>query len=299
MIPSAHRLKIAFLTGALAFVLFVPWQSRIDIPAVMQAAEYQKVTMPVAAKVERLFAVHEQDVEKGDVLVTLSSPDLFAEINRVQQELDVLQQQAAVVQRDVELIRERQNLLSQLVEEQTRLQSIQEMKEKLSLRAQVTGRVFYTADILHEGMWVSAGTVLMDVVNAGKTTVYAYVDEADYSRIKAQSKAKFYPDNGLHRPIDLMLSDISRVSARQLEFTELASQYGGKIDTEKTKGDDKPLMARQTIYRLRLSVVDGQDITSVPLHRMRGTVQVEGQSKSIITTVFKNIRSVVLREFGI
>lgn len=299
MIPSAHRLKILFLTTALAFVLFFPWQSRIDIPAVMQAAEYQKVTAPVAAKIERLYADHEQDVEKGDVLVTLSSPDLFGEINRVQQQIDILQQQASVVQRDAELIRERQNLLSQLVEEKTRLQSLQEMKEKLSLRAQVTGRVFYTADVLHEGMWISAGTVLMDVVNADETTVYAYVDESDYNRIKAQSKARFYPDNGLHRPIDLMLSDISRVSARQLEFAELASQYGGKIDTEKTGGNDTPLMAQQTIYRLRLSVVDGQDISSVPLQRMRGTVQVDGQSKSIVAAVFRNIRSVVLREFGI
>lgn len=278
--------------------LVVPWRGSVEIPAVMQAERYQKVTPPVAARVVDIKVRHGEHIKKGDPLVVLSSDALDSKIERVQQRLDMLAQQINVTQRDKSLIKERQALLSRRSEAQSRLDSLLSMRAQLTLRSDIDGQVFYTQDALHKGLWVAAGETLLNIVNMREQVLYAYINERDYTRIHRGANGRFYPDNAVHVPVSVVVGDIDTVSSRQLTYPELASRYGGPIAVENGQGEER-LIAHNAIYRVRLTSQNKEEVQSVPSLRLRGAVVVEGHAESMLYNMFRHVRSIIMREFGI
>ncbi|MAE50761.1 MAG: hypothetical protein CMH27_03020 [Micavibrio sp.] len=287
--------------GILAMAIFMavfPWRSSVEVPAVMQAQAYQKVNVPISARIDDMRVQHGQIVEKGDVLLVLRSDSLDSKITQVQHKVKMLGQQINIAQRNQALIKERPALVSKQREEQTRLDSLISMRDRLTLRADTKGQVFYAQDFLHEGLWLSSGDLIMEIVNTDSQVLYAYVDERSYGRIQGGAAGTFYPDNVLHVPLPVKLQDVDTVSTRYLNYPELASVYGGPIAVD-AGGQDNQLIAHNAIYRLRLAPVRDMSSLQIPSLRVRGAVVVEGRGESLLYNAFRHIRAVVIREFGI
>ncbi|MEM9587354.1 MAG: HlyD family efflux transporter periplasmic adaptor subunit [Planctomycetota bacterium] len=150
--PWKQRLRgIAALT-LVAVVAFFPTPMRIRNTGTLLASERQPVYAHRSAIVAEIHVQHRQQVESGDLLVTLKAPDLDEQIARLMGQQAVLQQQ---LQRSTnDLIRsqpsagpstQRQDEQT-LVNEQLRgievqLAVLRKQQQSLSLRADRSGRV--------------------------------------------------------------------------------------------------------------------------------------------------------------
>lgn len=297
-IPVKGRSVLVGVVFIALFFMALPWHASIEVPAIMQAQAYQKLNTPVAARIEKINVEHGQYVKKGSPLLVLVSDTLDNQIQQVQLQIDMLSRQINAAQRNKFLIQDRQALISRQSETKTRLSALLDAREKLTLRSNMNGQVFFTQDVLHEGLWLPAGESIMEVVDAKQKVLYAYVNERDYNRIQPKATGTFYPDNVLHAPLPAMVQDIDTVSTQYLNYPELASRYGGPIAVEENEESGK-LVSHSAIYRVRMIPEENLSSLEIPVLRIRGAVIIGGQGESIIYRGFRHIRAVIMREFGI
>ena len=77
---------ISILTITL-MVLFLPWKSSMKIPAVYISEKYSKIYSPYPAKIKSVFITKDQEVEAGQNLIELYSPELDKEINSIRRKI--------------------------------------------------------------------------------------------------------------------------------------------------------------------------------------------------------------------
>ena len=61
-------------------VLFFPWKLSLKIPAVYISEQYSKIYTPYPSMIKRILVEKDDEVEKGQNLIELYSPDLENEI---------------------------------------------------------------------------------------------------------------------------------------------------------------------------------------------------------------------------
>ena len=70
-------------------ILFLPWKSSMKIPAIYVSEKYSKIYAPYPAKIKEVFIVKEQEVDLGQNLIELYSPELDEEINSIQRKIQL------------------------------------------------------------------------------------------------------------------------------------------------------------------------------------------------------------------
>ena len=73
---NRNTLRSAFLATSLILVLVLPWSTRVEMPALFEPSHNQAVYPPLAAQLRAVHVQEGQEVQKGDLLFTLVSPDL-------------------------------------------------------------------------------------------------------------------------------------------------------------------------------------------------------------------------------
>lgn len=182
---SAARFAViaatAMIMAALVWFLFVPIEFNISAEGELQPEELQQVFAPYDAQVASIKTRHGDQVEAGQVLVELRSPDLDLESQRVEGELATTQKrisaiQSALLQAVAEDARdEKQNSelaaeeeeLTQLAESQRKqLALLRDQRKQLELRSPLTGRVLtWDLEQLLSDRPVQRGQSLLSVGN--------------------------------------------------------------------------------------------------------------------------------------
>jgi multidrug efflux pump subunit AcrA (membrane-fusion protein) len=86
-------------------LLFVPWKSGIEAPAVLKSKQHIDVFLPeFGARIRRVDVAEGAPVEKGAPLLQLASPDLDAKIDEAKSELSILEWQMGAKGMDAALL---------------------------------------------------------------------------------------------------------------------------------------------------------------------------------------------------
>jgi len=148
----------------------------------LQPVERHDVFAPSNAQVDKLFAVHAQEVEKGAVLAQLQYSKIEIDFNRVDGEIETNQQKLDAVNTNRILVRsentaEAREKLNQLDAERRRLQVylknlneelklLKKQRQKLTLKSPIRGQVLtWNVDQRLDRRPVQRGQRLMTVVN--------------------------------------------------------------------------------------------------------------------------------------
>ncbi|CAN5379648.1 hemolysin D [soil metagenome] len=299
-IRLSTRTAVTAATG-LAFVLLLllPWRSAVEAPALLKSQQHVDVYTPeFGAQVGRVVVRDGEAVEKGTQLIQLTSPDLDYRLGRAKTEIEILEWQIGARGANAETLARSQVTEREYETAIAEYRALIDLQSRLEIAAPVTGRIVDVADALVPGTWLAGKSRLMSVVDPANMTVEAYVDEADLDRLHVGDRASFFAEADSRIAFPLVLQEIARASTRLLSEPALASTNGGPIAVRNPNQNQKQkeLVPDRTIYRLRLAIVDGNNIPAT--RTLRGDVILHGEPVSLARRMWRTAMAVFVRESG-
>jgi len=279
----------------LLMTLFViPWQNSLNLPAIYRAKEESMLFSPFAARVKEMHAKAGMRVSKEQILIELASPDLEYNINRVQREVEVLRWKLDTQSLYREFLERNMVIESELDEALSRLQGLEDEKNRLEIRAPFSGKIAEVSDVVQERQMVSANEPLLLMFSETGARVEAYVNETDLRRIQPSMPAIFYPEDSELPALECRVAEVEETAATYLNSAYLASPYGGAIPA-KVEKDSGRIVSLSSVYRLMLTFPMETD---APATVHRGTVRVAVKPESMLRRIWRHIVALIVRESG-
>jgi putative peptide zinc metalloprotease protein len=279
--------------GALLLALIVPWSSRVEIPAVIEAAELQHIHAPRPARVVAVHVARGVEVAAGDPLISLASPDIehglaLAETRLALARMKHARRGADAIDREASIVIE-----NEIGEQLARIAGLKKERDELTLRAPFAGRIVELDPALHTGRWVAPKSLLAIVAGGPGTVARGYVSEADVSRIARGDVGRFVPDHPARPGVAVAVGEVALAAAADLEIEDLASTFGGRIAISPDGADRLAPASAHYLVRMPAGAASG----GVEL-AARGVVVVSGRRESLLARAWRQTLKVLLRESG-
>jgi putative peptide zinc metalloprotease protein len=281
------------LLAAMVGLAILPWSTQVSIPAVLEGSDPIRIYPLRAGRIAALSARVGQRVSAGDMLVSLTSPDLeheraiaLAQRNAVTLRLN----RQSADREDLDL---RQVLESQRLAMDEKLTGLDQQLRDLEVRAEADGVVAEINPNLNVGQWIGAKEEIALLDASKATRAMGYVPEDDLWRLQTGRKGRFIPEDPLAQPLDLTLTDIAVTSSNAIDLTELAAPNGGKIDVH--PDGRRGLIPTAAQFLVTMSV---SGATGPPPTRTTGTVILTADPESWLSGTWRHILKVLVRESG-
>ena len=291
--PNLNILASLTMLAAAGWAVAVPWNTRVVVPAVMQAADYAVLYPPAPAEVVAVHAVEGQEVEAGAPLFELRSPELDYQIAQTEREialrqLRILRQAASAEDRD-RAAAVQQELASYMAA----LVGLRGQRDRLVVRAPLAGHVVDLDETVRPGLWVGERYRFGQIIATGSAAIRGYAAGADLDRLNPGAEGWFYPDDPLRPAVPVTVATIDRVDAAVIDLPQLASVYGGPVPVRPER--DGRLVPEGSHYRVTLRP---RDEAALPAQSIAGTVRIEGPAHSYLDRAWRAVAAVVIRESG-
>lgn len=272
---------------------FLPVDSTVSIPAVLQASERASLYPPAPSQVVELLVREGDRVEAGQILVVLESPSLERQLRLIEERkagLLVRLKREAAYKKDRN---DHQVVLEALKGEIQELDGILALKDQLMVTAPFSGKVTDLMPSLHVGRWVNTKEPLAHLIGRSGEVIHAFASEEEQARLGVGSEGWFYPDDPLRPPRRSQLKDLRHVDEAQVVMPYVASIYTGAIPVR--QDDQGKLLAEHSVYRVELQVED-----DLPRWEqvVRGVVHLKGTNQSFMGNVWTRAASILIRESG-
>lgn len=273
--------------------LFMPWGSRVSIPAVLQSAMYATIYPPAAGRIVSVSVTPGQSVQEGQALLAMESPELVkaAKLAEIQvRQLDVrIQRQAGNTEDRAQALAIREALNAKWAE----WDGVVERQATLVLRTPISGVVADRAESLYPGRWINKDLPIAYIVDPHRAHLVALVSVEDVRSLTPGQEARFIPDDLTRSTRSARILEIRDVDEQDLSVPYFASLYGGTVPVRKDARGR--LQADQSVYRVELDVLEQDE----PLHQaVTGHVVVLGQDRSIAGRLWDRVAAVLIRESG-
>ena len=293
-IKTSRRWAVSGSLAALtAVAMLVPWSTRVEIPAVIERAELQRVHPVRPARIESVHVRHGQRVAAGAALVTMSSPDLDHEIEQTRTRLRLARLQHArrgadAADRESSMVLE--NTIAALG---SKIAGLEKEKHELTVRAPFAGRVAEMGQDIHPGRWIGPRDMVAMIAGEGALIARGYVAETDLWRVRPGDRGRYVPEHPMRAHADVVVGQIAAGGAANIEIVELASTSQGRIAVR--QGDNRTLTPTAAQYLVEMQVAGTRGAAELAL---RGTVVVAGAPESLAARVWRHALKVLVREAG-
>ena len=274
-------------------VLFLPWKSSMKIPAVYISEKYSKIYSPYPAKIKSVFITKDQEVEAGQNLIELYSPELDKEINSIRRKIRLTKTKINRMSGTSGNMDEYLTYNQRLIALQSELSGLTKTKEKLVIKAPNKGKVKDLVSLSNE-MWVSNLDQLLGIVHYGTGNVKAFIREEQIDRFQENTPAVFIPNDGDHKKIHLISNKLDLSSVNNLPYVALASIHSGPIAIRNFTSGEYQYRPETAHYIADFKLVNKSSIK----FELPGYVHVEGNRYSPFVRFFRNVFSVLIRESG-
>ena len=288
---ESKRSHVTFvILGVLLLICIIPWNSTLKIPAIIEASDHVQVFPHDAGQITAIHMQNGEIVDKGDILIELSSPSLEFQITKTKHRLNILSKRVGRITADHE---ERDNLFvlkRELQREKERLVGLNAQLSKLNILAPINGKVTDFDNNLHVDRWVNSKTQVAVVeANAG-VQVRGFIDAEDIQRVQEESPAKFVPDNHQLAKLKGVVTEVSQANAELISIPSLTSRFGGTIAVSETEQELEPI---GTWYSVIIDLPDTELMTD---QIQRGVVFIKGSRESFANKVWRQTMRVLVRE---
>lgn len=277
----------------LMLLAFVPWPTRVSLPAVAQATPYATLYAPAPARIRAITVHPGQRVQAGDRLMTLESPAIEKDLTLTQmhiEQLDIRVRRQAANQTD----RTQHSVVIESLRSRTaEWRGLMEKRDNLTILAPITGVVTDCAESLHPGRWVNEKLALAYVIGPEQAEIDAVAPESELAYLEPGQAARFVPDDLTRESVIARVQEVRHIDEASFSLPYHASIYGGGIAARKDlQGRVKP---ETSMYRVRVELLG-----RVPgwNQAVKGTLQVDGRHWSLAQRVWERIIAVAVRESG-
>ncbi len=283
-------LLILLLLASLFLAALVPWNTRILLPAILEAGHTGSVFSEESG---RLHSVHVKDgqyVQKGDLLFEITMPELETEaamLRRRAAYLQIRMNRYMASARDLEQL---DILAKQWTRIQTDLKGLEERMGQGRILAPCSGRI--TRMIQRpQGQWVPEKALMAKIISPQWTLITAYLPENQLSRVEIGATARFYDQLHTGTFLKARVTDISTTAINSLPHGELGSIHGGPVAVRPVTEND--LMPEGSFYQVTLET---RSPAPALFHRTAGKIRVRAQPESPLVRAAKYALSVWIRE---
>ncbi len=292
----ASTRRFALTMASLAagvLLLFIPWQGRVSIPAVLQSATYATVYPPAPGRIVSMNAEPGQFVREGQTLLVMESPRLGKAAKTAAIQVDLLELRTQRQAGNLEDRAQASVIRQALSAKQTELDGVIERQEQLRLRAPIAGVVADRAESLHPGRWIGTDVPVAYLVDPRRVGLVALVSVEDVRFLAPGQEARFIPDDLTRSARQARVLTIRDLDEQDLSTPYFASIYGGEVPVRKdVRGR---LQAEHSVYRVEFEVLDLEE----PLHQaVTGHAVVMGEHRSLAGRMWDRVTAVLIRESG-
>ncbi|MBF0285261.1 MAG: HlyD family efflux transporter periplasmic adaptor subunit [Magnetococcales bacterium] len=288
----ARLATVAILLAGLAGGMLLPWQDRLTLPAVLEAAGEQRLHAPAPARVVQVRVRPGEWVVAGVPLLTLEAPQLLFELQQAERRQAALEEELRRQASDPRALRDGKVALEELAKARAEAEGLRGRIARLTLVAPQAGRVRQLAEGLEPGRWVTPKETLIHLLGEKGVRITGYVAEEDANRLE-ESAGYFQREGGEGEPLPCQVERIETTAPRWLEEPLLASLHGGPLAVDAVA--DGRLRLRSAVYRV--SFAADPDAPPPPF-ALRGTVFLQGRGVSLLGRLGERLAGLAIRESG-
>ena len=251
-VSHGQGLRSATMLAVLLLVLVVPWRGQVQAEGWIRAGQEFVVYPPRAAVLDQL--PRGQQVQAGDALAAMSSPDLGLRDARAQARIEALGsrlQAGQAPQASTRHLESARSTREQLHQQWVEALGANAEARQLMLAAPFAGLLVDVARDVATGQVLARQEVLARVIDPASWIAEVFVDEDDIQRIRPGASVKAYVHSLEHQVLQGKVTEIDTVPLDQLPAEMLAARHGGRLQTTDEPSALKP---RRSLYRLRVQL---------------------------------------------
>ena len=304
-IARSRRSWMTFgVVAALLILLCMPFSTRIQVPAILDEARQQAIYSAVEGRLAAVRVEEGQTVEEGELLFAFEDPELPLEIEQTRQRIALSEAQLQAIAGD-EVARSRRTVVErQLDQQRETLESLQDKRADMQVRAPHDGVVRDMMPLLRTGAWFGRQEYLARVIEPGNPVVRGYIREADLRRLDQHAGGEFVADALSIPGLPLDPLSIADYSVQSLPDGYLTTPSGGDIPVQQdsrasagpSQQEGRPT-PKGVWYPLKARV-SAKAMSRVPeLDTVQpGVVVVHSQPEALATRFFRRVAQVLIRE---
>lgn len=276
--------------GLVAILFFIPWSTRIEVEAILEATQSQRLTAVAPAEIVAVLAHEGETVTRGQELLRLRSERLASDIALAETRMALVR--VRLDRRGVDAGDRGDTLVlegeeSQLAE---RIAGLKRQNDDLVVRAQIDGVLVDMPRALTVGRVVERGEELGSVVAPQPAQLRGYVTESAAARLKPGAAGRFIPDDVTRSALDVRLASVAPAASAAIEIPYLLAAHGGRI----AANEDRAWGALPVEAQF-LSVMTPQQPVAVS-QIARGLVRLDGEAESFFRRTLRRALSIAIRE---
>lgn len=289
---NKQNLSALALLGLILFILFVPWNSRIKMPAIIESKNYFEFYPSEDGYIESIHFKNGENITNNQLLLTIKSPLLEHKMAQVKEEIALIELEISRQAGLKETLDRRFVLEERLLKKINEYKGLEKTRDKLEVRAHFDGKIYFYKTF-REQQWVSKKEPIFALYDTVHFRIVGFCNENEFAFLKEKSDGKFIFNAGNMKDIQVKLTTISKISLPYLEFPELSSDFGGEIATRFDA--HKRVKTEQAYYKM---MVDVEEKNLNLNSRQQGILVTSGESLSLFSRVFKKVASILIRESG-
>ncbi len=288
---NMHLIRTIIILLITAGILIYPWQNSIKRDAFIRPALYTHIFAPEPGRIAEVNVRAEDNVNGGQVLITLESPKLEYSLHQAALKVSILEWYLKRNKTVSYLLGNVMVVEEQLAEAKAKYHGYSDMLRSLQIKAPFKGKVVRIEDSMVQGRWVNSKIPLLLLADQNQTLIETYIQEEYLESLSIGGLGRFFPENPDDSPVDAVIVEIDSANTAVLKEPLLASIYGGDVPV--VRSPDGTLRTHGTLYRVILKPdMDGTALKSIT----RGTLKLVAQRESIIKRTWRLVNSVIIRE---
>lgn len=297
IVRSRRALVTACIIAALIVTAFVPWSTRINVPAILEDQEQAQLYPKRAAYIAELGAGLGVAVQVGDLIVRLASPELDQDIVLTRLRLRHTERRLERRTADVQERAQTHVLEHAAVGLQSRLQGLELEQRELRLVAPLRGQIAERDPALHVGRWLQRGDPVALIRSGRAQSIRGYIGESDMARVDRTAPVNFVPEHVDLPRVSARIVHIAPVGSSGLDIADLATHYGGGVASrlQQRPGEARQHIANSGQFLLTARV---DDAFNAPPRVLRGTLHAVGRPESFAARTWRHMLKVLVRESG-
>jgi putative peptide zinc metalloprotease protein len=293
-ISRNFRSYVSAVCSALAMVaFFLPLSRNVEAPALLEPELFQRLFAEAPGQIDQINVKNGQSFKEGETLFVIDAPGIVQKRRIAVAQLKASRLRLDRIAADAEDLSSKQELAKEATQLVAQIKGLDEMAEKLVIKAPFDGIAIGVPLSIYPGKWISRTDQLALLIGGSKTVARGYAGSDDAPRLRPGAQATFVPDD-ITQPVQaLSLTYVAASSADTIDLPALTSVNGGPIAVN--PGERQELIPAKAQYTIQAESAFG---TSIPPAVSRGVLRLAAAPESLAARAWRGFLRVLIREAG-
>ena len=288
---ALHLVQRLALVGAIAALLLfgVTWKKNITIPGVVLFEEQYSIRAETSGFVKTVFVTPGDQVENGELLLSLENEDLQSMARATALEVQILD----IKERQAHIRRQYGEL--QILAEQQKVLAAQQMNveiDRKALRIRAPGGGMVVGEKLNSlvGTFVTKGQELFLVVKPEHKKLVVSVSQDNVKAFQGRAGDEVFVDmrtSGLGE-FTAVIEKVAPTASRKVPHVSLAANYGGPFDVKAAPDTAQGIALFTPRFTVTVQLPD--DVKKVLRSGQQARVSITGRSRTPGSLIWKSLQ---------